>query len=129
MFFSILKAHGTSSMVTETPRVFKSLLWCSIRTVKCCLCSIYFVENNLKLKVLWCCFFCVQGTVASTASCIQLHKRAERVAVALMEKGRLNIGDHVALVYPPGKAVQTAKLKGRHCKKQLFPRQSIQASI
>ncbi|XP_033371912.1 disco-interacting protein 2 homolog A isoform X4 [Parus major] len=43
-----------------------------------------------------------KGTVASTASCIQLHKRAERVAVALMEKGRLNVGDHVALVYPPG---------------------------
>uniref|UniRef100_A0A8C0BEI6 Disco interacting protein 2 homolog A n=1 Tax=Buteo japonicus TaxID=224669 RepID=A0A8C0BEI6_9AVES len=43
-----------------------------------------------------------KGTVASTASCIQLHKRAERVAVALIEKGRLNVGDHVALVYPPG---------------------------
>uniref|UniRef100_A0A8C3GNJ9 Disco interacting protein 2 homolog A n=1 Tax=Cairina moschata TaxID=8855 RepID=A0A8C3GNJ9_CAIMO len=43
-----------------------------------------------------------KGTVTSTASCIQLHKRAERVAVALMEKGRLNVGDHVALVYPPG---------------------------
>ncbi|XP_048164757.1 disco-interacting protein 2 homolog A isoform X4 [Corvus hawaiiensis] len=43
-----------------------------------------------------------KGTVASTASCIQLHRRAERVAVALMEKGRLNVGDHVALVYPPG---------------------------
>uniref|UniRef100_A0A8B9SBT9 Disco interacting protein 2 homolog A n=1 Tax=Apteryx owenii TaxID=8824 RepID=A0A8B9SBT9_APTOW len=43
-----------------------------------------------------------KGTVASTASCIQLHKRAERVAVALLEKGRLNVGDHVALVYPPG---------------------------
>ncbi|XP_072197364.1 disco-interacting protein 2 homolog A isoform X5 [Excalfactoria chinensis] len=43
-----------------------------------------------------------KGTVASTASCMQLHKRAERVAVALMEKGRLNVGDHVALVYPPG---------------------------
>uniref|UniRef100_A0A8C9G5B4 Disco interacting protein 2 homolog A n=1 Tax=Pavo cristatus TaxID=9049 RepID=A0A8C9G5B4_PAVCR len=43
-----------------------------------------------------------KGTVASTASCMQLHKRAERVAAALMEKGRLNVGDHVALVYPPG---------------------------
>ncbi|KAG7466928.1 hypothetical protein MATL_G00147670 [Megalops atlanticus] len=43
-----------------------------------------------------------KGTVASTASCLQLHKRAERVAMALMEKGRLNTGDHVALVYPPG---------------------------
>lgn len=42
----------------------------------------------------------LQGTVASTASCLQLHKRAERVAAALM--GRLNTGDHVALVYPPG---------------------------
>lgn len=44
--------------------------------------------------------FSLQGTVASTASCLQLHKRAERVAAALM--GRLNTGDHVALVYPPG---------------------------
>uniref|UniRef100_W5MUN6 Disco-interacting protein 2 homolog A n=1 Tax=Lepisosteus oculatus TaxID=7918 RepID=W5MUN6_LEPOC len=43
-----------------------------------------------------------KGAVASTASCLQLHKKAERVAVALMEKGRLNTGDHVALVYPPG---------------------------
>ncbi|XP_061204115.1 disco-interacting protein 2 homolog A isoform X4 [Neopsephotus bourkii] len=43
-----------------------------------------------------------KGAVASSASCIQLHKRAERVAVALLEKGRLNVGDHVALVYPPG---------------------------
>lgn len=51
-----------------------------------------------------CVCFAPQGTVASTASCLQLHKRAERVAAALM--GRLNTGDHVALVYPPGK---------RHC--------------
>jgi len=60
----------------------------------------------------------VQGTVASTASCIQLHKRAERVAVALMERGRLNVGDHVALVYPPGKAMQTAEIKVSHHKKR-----------
>ncbi|MGH0120699.1 UNVERIFIED_CONTAM: hypothetical protein FKN15_031628 [Acipenser sinensis] len=43
-----------------------------------------------------------KGTVASTATCLQLHKRAERVALGLMEKGHLNTGDHVALVYPPG---------------------------
>ncbi|XP_037685899.1 disco-interacting protein 2 homolog A isoform X2 [Choloepus didactylus] len=43
-----------------------------------------------------------KGTVTSTATCAQLHKKAERVAAALMEKGRLNVGDHVALVYPPG---------------------------
>lgn len=51
-------------------------------------------------------YFTFQGTVASTASCLQLHKRAERVAVALM--GRLNTGDHVALVYPPGKSAAVA---------------------
>ncbi|XP_045356993.1 disco-interacting protein 2 homolog A isoform X7 [Leopardus geoffroyi] len=43
-----------------------------------------------------------KGTVTSTATCVQLHKRAERVAAALMEKARLSVGDHVALVYPPG---------------------------
>ncbi|KAK7905076.1 hypothetical protein WMY93_017683 [Mugilogobius chulae] len=41
-----------------------------------------------------------KGTVSSTASCLQLHKKAERVAAALT--GRVNTGDHVALVYPPG---------------------------
>ncbi|XP_036622888.1 disco-interacting protein 2 homolog A isoform X2 [Trichosurus vulpecula] len=43
-----------------------------------------------------------KGTVTSTATCVQLHKKAERVAAALSERGRLSVGDHVALVYPPG---------------------------
>ncbi|XP_020938140.1 disco-interacting protein 2 homolog A isoform X7 [Sus scrofa] len=43
-----------------------------------------------------------KGTVTSTATCVQLHKRAERVAAALTEKARLSAGAHVALVYPPG---------------------------
>ncbi|XP_027404261.1 disco-interacting protein 2 homolog A isoform X7 [Bos indicus x Bos taurus] len=43
-----------------------------------------------------------KGTVTSTATCVQLHKKAERVAAALMEKARLSAGAHVALVYPPG---------------------------
>uniref|UniRef100_A0A8C5Q279 Disco interacting A n=1 Tax=Leptobrachium leishanense TaxID=445787 RepID=A0A8C5Q279_9ANUR len=43
-----------------------------------------------------------KGTVSSSASCLQLHKKAERVAAGLMEKARLSVGDHVALVYPPG---------------------------
>ncbi|KAG8432541.1 hypothetical protein GDO86_016976 [Hymenochirus boettgeri] len=43
-----------------------------------------------------------KGTVSSSASCLQLHKRAERVAAGLVEKARLSVGDHVALVYPPG---------------------------
>lgn len=33
---------------------------------------------------------------------MQLHKRAEKIAVMLMERGHLQDGDHVALVYPPG---------------------------
>ncbi|XP_073502846.1 disco-interacting protein 2 homolog A isoform X2 [Phyllobates terribilis] len=43
-----------------------------------------------------------KGALASSASCSQLHKRAERVAAGLLEKARLNVGDHVALVFPPG---------------------------
>lgn len=38
----------------------------------------------------------------TTLTCSQLHKRAERVGAYLLEKGRVNTGDHVALIYPPG---------------------------
>lgn len=38
-----------------------------------------------------------------TATCLQLHKRAERIASILFEKGHLNAGDNVVLLYPPGK--------------------------
>ncbi|XP_078740523.1 disco-interacting protein 2 homolog C-like isoform X6 [Lampetra fluviatilis] len=43
-----------------------------------------------------------RGAVASAVTCVQLQRRAERVAAAMAERGRLNPGDHVALVYPPG---------------------------
>lgn len=43
-----------------------------------------------------------KGSETTTLTCSQLHKRAERVACLLLEKGRLNTGDHVALIYPPG---------------------------
>lgn len=46
--------------------------------------------------------FIPQGAVSSSLTCLQLHKRAERVAALLMERGGLQEGDHVALVYPPG---------------------------
>lgn len=46
----------------------------------------------------------LQGAVSSSLTCLQLHKRAERVAALLMERGGLQEGDHVALVYPPGGA-------------------------
>ena len=43
-----------------------------------------------------------QGQIQVTLTCAQLHKRAERVAALLMDKARVNAGDNVALVYPPG---------------------------
>ncbi|XP_008296076.1 disco-interacting protein 2 homolog C-like [Stegastes partitus] len=43
-----------------------------------------------------------RGTVSSSLTCLQLHKRAEKVAALLAERGHLQDGDHVALVYPPG---------------------------
>ncbi|XP_060940153.1 disco-interacting protein 2 homolog C-like [Limanda limanda] len=43
-----------------------------------------------------------RGTIASSLTCVQLHKRAEKIAAMLSERGHLQDGDHVALVYPPG---------------------------
>ncbi|EYC28820.1 hypothetical protein Y032_0007g3447 [Ancylostoma ceylanicum] len=37
-----------------------------------------------------------------TATCASLLKRAERIGAFLVERGRLNAGDHVALIFPPG---------------------------
>lgn len=49
----------------------------------------------------------LQGAVSSSLTCLQLHKRAERVAALLMERAGLQEGDHVALVYPPGQSTHT----------------------
>jgi len=35
-------------------------------------------------------------------TCVQLHKKAERVGCLLIDKGQLNSGDHVALMFAPG---------------------------
>ncbi|XP_037537327.1 disco-interacting protein 2 homolog C [Nematolebias whitei] len=43
-----------------------------------------------------------RGTIASSLTCVQLHKKAEKIAAVLAERGHLQDGDHVALVYPPG---------------------------
>uniref|UniRef100_W5MIU0 Disco-interacting protein 2 homolog Bb n=1 Tax=Lepisosteus oculatus TaxID=7918 RepID=W5MIU0_LEPOC len=43
-----------------------------------------------------------KGAAVSTATCVQLHKRAEKIAAALMERGSINTGDNVVLLYPPG---------------------------
>jgi len=44
-----------------------------------------------------------------------LHKKAERIASVLCDKGHLNAGDNVVLLYPPGK--QTLIMTGSHCGK------------
>uniref|UniRef100_A0A8C5FVR9 Disco-interacting protein 2 homolog Ba n=1 Tax=Gadus morhua TaxID=8049 RepID=A0A8C5FVR9_GADMO len=44
----------------------------------------------------------VPGVAVCTSTCLQLHKRAEKITAALMEKGGLNTGDNVVLLYPPG---------------------------
>lgn len=43
-----------------------------------------------------------KGVEATTITAVGLHKKAERVACLLLERGRLNTSDHVALIYPPG---------------------------
>lgn len=43
-----------------------------------------------------------KGAVAKVLSCSELHKKAERIGNLLVEKGRINTGDHVALIFPPG---------------------------
>ncbi|XP_068265872.1 disco-interacting protein 2 homolog B isoform X4 [Nyctibius grandis] len=42
-----------------------------------------------------------KGTTVCTATCLQLHKKAERIASVLCDKGHLNAGDNVVLLYPP----------------------------
>jgi len=44
----------------------------------------------------------LQGQGQVMLSCIQLHKKAERIAAVLVEKAKLNSGQHVALLFPPG---------------------------
>jgi len=42
-----------------------------------------------------------KGQEVQKLTCGQLHKKAERVACLLMEKGQLTSGDHVALIFSP----------------------------
>ncbi|XP_060521009.1 disco-interacting protein 2 isoform X3 [Cylas formicarius] len=43
-----------------------------------------------------------KGAAAKVLSCAELHKKAERIGNLLVEKGHVNTGDHVALIFPPG---------------------------
>lgn len=43
-----------------------------------------------------------RGAETESITCAQLLKRAERIGSMLTDKGRLNPGEHVALIFPPG---------------------------
>uniref|UniRef100_A0A914XY41 AMP-dependent synthetase/ligase domain-containing protein n=1 Tax=Panagrolaimus superbus TaxID=310955 RepID=A0A914XY41_9BILA len=49
-----------------------------------------------------------KGVEIDTLSCAQLLKKAERIGALLLDKGHLNAGDHVALIFPPGLELITA---------------------
>uniref|UniRef100_A0A8C7GWZ0 Disco interacting C n=1 Tax=Oncorhynchus kisutch TaxID=8019 RepID=A0A8C7GWZ0_ONCKI len=76
--------------------------------VLCCSLRFLFLSEVLQWRaqttpdhVLYTLLNC-RGTIASSLTCVQLHKRAEKIATMLAERGHLQDGDHVALVYPPG---------------------------
>ncbi|KRZ75202.1 Disco-interacting protein 2 -like protein C, partial [Trichinella papuae] len=43
-----------------------------------------------------------QGAEVTSLTCANLMRRADRIGCLLLEKGRLNVGDHVALIFAPG---------------------------
>ncbi|XP_065223766.1 disco-interacting protein 2 isoform X3 [Planococcus citri] len=43
-----------------------------------------------------------KGAASATLTCSQLHKKAERIGSLLQERAKVNTGDHVALIFPPG---------------------------
>ncbi len=57
-------------------------------------------ENVWKFQIVS--NFCCVGTVAKTLTCSELHKRSEKIAALLQERGKVNPGDHIALIFPPG---------------------------
>uniref|UniRef100_A0A671PXY4 Disco-interacting protein 2 homolog C-like n=1 Tax=Sinocyclocheilus anshuiensis TaxID=1608454 RepID=A0A671PXY4_9TELE len=57
------------------------------------------IEDNDQARKVCVCFLFLSEV---SLTCLQLHKRAEKIATMLMERGHLQDGDHVALVYPPG---------------------------
>jgi acyl-CoA synthetase (AMP-forming)/AMP-acid ligase II len=44
-----------------------------------------------------------KGLATGGLTCLQLHKRAEKLALLLQEKALVNPGENVALVFPPGR--------------------------
>lgn len=61
------------------------------------LSELYIIRTGVSSSV-------AQGLTVGTATCVQLHKRAEKIAAALTEKGSINTGENVVLLYPPGRS-------------------------
>ncbi|KAG7232120.1 hypothetical protein INR49_009547 [Caranx melampygus] len=53
-----------------------------------------------------------KGVPVSTASCVQLHKRAEKIAAALTEKGSINTGENVVLLHRFDRGLLRLSLRG-----------------
>ncbi|VEL18211.1 unnamed protein product [Protopolystoma xenopodis] len=49
--------------------------------------------------------FNAKAQEASVLTCVQLHRKAERIAGLLLDKTKLTVGQVVALLYPPGKFI------------------------
>ena len=49
-----------------------------------------------------------KGIEVDSLNCGQLLKKAERIGALLLDKGHLSVGDHVALIFPPGLELITA---------------------
>lgn len=66
--------------------------------------------NSLHMFLAVTCPSVLQGVPVCTATCAQLHKRAEKITATLMERGGLNTGDNVVLLYPPGERTSLSSL-------------------
>lgn len=53
----------------------------------------YYLHNaEYGLRII---FYKYVGSIAKTLTCIELHKRAEKIAALLQEKGKIEQNDHV----------------------------------
>lgn len=98
---------GWSHTTTRTRLTFSNLLRVEKNKAKFCACN-SLISPHVHSPVI--CLFVPQGVPVCTATCAQLHKRAEKITATLMERGGLNTGDNVVLLYPPGERTALSPL-------------------
>lgn len=52
-----------------------------------------------------------KGAISKTLTCSELHKRAEKIAALIQERGKINAGDHVGKNYKLDKCLNKSKIK------------------